>query len=450
MAKQNIKIPGGKGTVIALAIWAGKLILQEPLEKLGGVIAEKIKGRKKKGEKENKNNFSENGSTSSSFEAQKENPRPANDPNAPKPANRPNRVKLAGDWFHSHDRVVLLAPKKCGKTTLAMTIAYDLCQGKSPRVFDQMDNIPQQYVIYYQFDLDEEALNEYYPSAKELYPWLEIICVPGFEVGSFFEDAQNRINKRNHPMVTIFVDNLDKIRAGKAMGKPYSDEKFFEHLDIFRNDMRKEGYQVTTIILNHTKASWKSDKCIPVTEEYMRGSEDVNRRVDQLFSLGPTREGESVKMIRDCLNRHRSRLDEVIVVRRINIPDMMLDFERWDNEDNMLPLKKTYGKKSNSEKQTLHQRVGENENNKRVRRENINWSDDMLLAAAEIIDKMYFEAKQHKVDEPSLSALAEAIKNEFHFERFEKQQVKRLIEHLQSQGILESKTLIIEMANRTA
>ena len=75
-------------------------------------------------------------------------PTPANSPNAPRPANSPGKIKLADDWIHSGDRVVLLAPKKTGKTTLAMTIAYDLAQGRAPRVFDLEEEIPRQYVIY--------------------------------------------------------------------------------------------------------------------------------------------------------------------------------------------------------------------------------------------------------------------------------------------------------------
>lgn len=48
----------------------------------------------------------------------------------------PSKIKLARDWFHAGDRVVMLTGFNCGRAaiTFAMTMACDLCQGKTPQV----------------------------------------------------------------------------------------------------------------------------------------------------------------------------------------------------------------------------------------------------------------------------------------------------------------------------
>lgn len=378
--------------------------------------------------------------------------KPANDPNAPRPANEPGKVRLADDWIHSHDRVMMLAPKKCGKTTLTMTIAYDLCQGRAPRVLGLDEEIPRQYVIYYQFDLDKDQLNENYPSTKKYFEWLEILCTSGFEAKALFDDAKVRIEKRMHRMVTLIVDNLDKISSGKETGTWRSDEAFLKNLDDFRDEMKRKGYQVTTIVLNHAvyKKQQQAPVWEPVTDVYMRGSQAASNRVDVLVSLGPTREGRSVLVMRDCLNRHREAWagEKVAILRRVRETDLQCVFERWDEEKNVLPLKPNHRTSAKPENRTLQQKQEDEEKGKRGR--NIDWTDDMLLRAAEIIEVQYTEAEQAGT-QVSLRELAKMLKEEFGFENFAPTQVERLIKRLKSEGLLESsETLIVEMKERSA
>ena len=380
-------------------------------------------------------------------------PTPANSPNAPRPANSPGKIKLADDWIHSGYRVVLLAPKKTGKTTLAMTIAYDLAQGRAPRVFDLEEEIPRQYVIYYQFDLDGDDLRDCYPSATQYREWMEVYCIAGgLEAKSLFEDAKRRILKREYPMVTVFVDNLDKIRSGKSQGTATTDDAFFDSLDIFRAEMKNMGYQVTVIVLNHAtyRKGTQAPVWRPVTEVYMRGSTSTSNRLDVLHSVGPTREDKSVMVIRECFTRHREALEDekVAIVRRVKSPDLQFVFDRWDNINNVLPLKSTYGKASKPENRTLQQKKEEGEPKKRGG--NIDWTDDMLLRAAEVIETLTSEAEKAGNSQPSYQAVADAIRVEFCFEKYEKTQAKRLIERLREERLIGPKTLIVELKNCSA
>ena len=71
----------------------------------------------------------------------------------------------------------------------------------------------------------------------------------------------------------------------------------------------------------------------------------------------------------------------------------------------------------------------------------------MLLRAAEVIEAMTTDAEQGGKPQPSYQAVADAIREEFNFEKYEKTQAKRLIEKLREERLIGPKALIVELKN---
>lgn len=259
----------------------------------------------------------------------------------------PSRVKLARDWFHVGDRVVMLVGPNCGETAtiLAMTIACDLCQGKAPRVFDLNEEIPRQRVIYYQFNIGRESLRERFLNIEQYAPWLEVIHATSYELKRLIEDVEKRIWREKLKMATIIIDDLDKLSIDGQKKTWETEKKIHEEIDAFRRRMKKKRCWITTIILS--KAIRTDDKkhkyWLPVVTSMTRGGHKEMRYVtDALFSLGPTRMGHSVKMIRDCINRNRTPWEgkRVAIVSRCDTYTRgeYMEFKEWSTDRKYLPL----------------------------------------------------------------------------------------------------------------
>lgn len=262
-------------------------------------------------------------------------PTVVNNPAASRENGPVNFRWIIDGWIAAGDIGQIVAPTKCGKTTLSVPLAYAMAKGETTLLNPEAETLKQQ-VVYYQLDMREESFRNDYPNMDDYYPMIEC-CIKngGVDVDVLIEHIRERALSTGQAYVTIFVDNINKVNR-KA--------RLVAELENLREELKKGGKTLTSILLNHTVKEYSESRYYkPITTGDIKGDDDNAVNGDFLITMNHTRESKDVKIITQRLRRSGETKDESIVVRRVNTPYCHFERLREAYEADMLPLKKKNG-----------------------------------------------------------------------------------------------------------
>ena len=291
-------------------------------------------------------------------EAEKEDPKQGanvnvvNAPNNPKKTTiTPTDAIIIDEWIEAGDMVYIVAPSGVGKSTLAYSLACAMARGEATVLNPEVPALKHQ-VLYYQLDMREASVRKNYPHLVDYFPMLECVVVSGgIDCDNLVEEIRERIKKTKDAFVTVFIDNLNRV---KMKGRLH------EEMERLREEVKETDNKIlTTVILNHTSTDYDNKRSyMPIRMSDAEGFKDDPRNCDAFIALNNTCMGEGYVMISQVKRRTGKTKKEVIVVGRE--PNPHLHFEYLDEacQEDMLPLKKTYGREI-PENRTLQQELAE-------------------------------------------------------------------------------------------
>lgn len=235
-------------------------------------------------------------------------------------------------WIAAGDIGQIVAPTKCGKTTLCVPLAYAMAKGEPTLLNPQAQTLVQQ-VVYYQLDPREDIFRKDYPNIDDYYPMFEC-CIKngGIDLDVLIEHIRERALSTGQAYVTIFVDNINKVNQGARL---------VAELENLREELKKRGKTLTSILTNHPVDGYIY--YMPITTKDVKGYDNNVVNADFLITLNNTRESKDVKIITQLLRRGGETKDDSIVVRRVTTPYCHFERLREAYEADMLPLKRKYG-----------------------------------------------------------------------------------------------------------
>jgi len=240
--------------------------------------------------------------------------------------------RLFSDLWHEGELCVLFGDTGCGKSLLAMQIAWALTGGPQFSPFE-MDVEPG-LVLYFDFELSKEQFRKRYtpddpeaPRLDEPFPNTLIRCPP-----QYLDDLPPGFDSFHRFLVHSIRSLVDK---GKAKAVVIDNITWLSsNIESSPAALRlmktlvylKDQLGISILVLAHTPKRFTRT---PITVAHLHGSKMLSNFADSIFAIGTSRRAKDIRYIKAIKQRSsaaREASTEVATVR-IRKDDWFLGFE---------------------------------------------------------------------------------------------------------------------------
>ena len=247
--------------------------------------------------------------------------------------------RLFSDFWQEGELAVLFADTGCGKSLLAMQIAWALAGGPQFAPFE-MDVEPDR-VLYFDFELSKDQFdNRYSPDDPNVlrpeYPFpATLIRCPPQQLDALPPGHENVFEFLIHSIVDlverseakfVVIDNITWLGS--------SIESSPAALRLMKTLVQlKHRLGISILVLAHTPKSFSRT---PLTVAHLHGSKMLSNFADSIFALGSSRQGKDIRYVKGI--KHRSAVaretSTEVATLKIEKRDWFLGFtfERYSDE----------------------------------------------------------------------------------------------------------------------
>lgn len=256
--------------------------------------------------------------------------------------------RLFSDFWLEGELCVLFADTGCGKSLLAMQIAWALSGGPQFSPFE-MDVEPGR-VLYFDFELTEAQYRERYtpddpeaPREGDPFPETLVRCPPqplealpaGFD--NYYDflihsivDLVERAKAK-----AVVIDNITWLSS--------SIESSHAALRLMKTLVRlKRNFGISILVLAHTPKRYTRT---PITVAHLQGSKMLSNFADSIFAMGTSRRGKNIRYLKGIKHRSSAAREESagVATLRIKKSDWFLGFKFEGYADERAHIGWSYG-----------------------------------------------------------------------------------------------------------
>jgi hypothetical protein len=238
--------------------------------------------------------------------------------------SQPRRTKrrLFSDLWFEGELCVLFADTGCGKSLLAMQIAWALAGG--PRFEPLQTDTEPCRVLYFDFELSQRQFQDRYSPhdagdihTEITFPENLIRCPPlpletlppGFDnYYDFLIHSITDLIERARAKVVV-IDNITWLSS--------SIESSHAALLLMKRLVRlKKALGISILVLAHTPKRFTRS---PITVAHLQGSKMLSNFADSVIALGSSRRGKNVRYLKGIKHRSSAARDEAAEVAQLRI-----------------------------------------------------------------------------------------------------------------------------------
>ena len=256
--------------------------------------------------------------------------------------------RLFSDLWLEGELCVLFADTGCGKSLLAMHIAWGLAGGPRFSPFE-MDVEPCR-VLYFDFELSKDQFDKRYspedpevPRPEDPFPETLIRCPPlplealpaGFD--SYYDFLIHSIVdlvERAKAKVVV-IDNITWLSS--------SIESSHASLRLMKTLVQlKRNLGISILVLAHTPKRYTRT---PITVAHLQGSKMLSNFADSIFAMGTSRRGKNIRYLKGIKHRSSAARDASaeVATLRIEKADWFLGFKFEGHTDERAHIGWSYG-----------------------------------------------------------------------------------------------------------